>query len=297
MKEDVPGMNRKTASLLEIHLAVLLFGFTGLFGKFLSVAPLVIVWGRTFFASLILYLVLRFFSDSRPFSSGFERGMLALMGAILALHWIAFFHSIQLSTVAIGLLTFATFPVFITFMEPYFFNEKMQGMGIATTIFVMAGALLMVPAFDFSNQHTKGAFWGIVSGFLFAVLSLLNRNYVKRYPPLMIAFYQNLFAMLFLLPFAVFSDWNLQSRDFLLLAVLGVFCTASSHVLFIRGLIHIKAQLASIFTCLEPVYGVVLAYMLLGEVPTWKTLSGGAIILLTTTFASWRAYLQSMDRN
>ena len=288
--------DKKTNSLLGIHAAVLLFGFAGLFGKFLSLTPLMIVWGRTFFASIVLYLVLRFFNYSRTFSCKFDKAMLALMGVILALHWITFFHSIQLSTVAIGLLTFATFPVFITFMEPYFFNEKIQGFGIATTIFVVAGVLLMVPAFDFSNQQTKGTCWGIMSGFLFAVLSLLNRKYVKRYPPLMIAYYQNLFAMLVLVPLVMFADWNLQFGDFLLLAILGVFCTAGAHVLFIRGLIHVKAHLASILTCLEPVYGVVLAFVLLGEAPTWKTLLGGAIILLTTVFASLLTQLHAVDR-
>ena len=289
-------MGKKTNSLLGIHAAVLLFGFAGLFGKFLSLTPLMIVWGRTFFASIVLYLVLRFFNYSRTFSCKFDKAMLTLMGVILALHWITFFHSIQLSTVAIGLLTFATFPVFITFMEPYFFNEKIQGFGIATTIFVVAGVLLMVPAFDFSNQQTKGTCWGIMSGFLFAVLSLLNRKYVKRYPPLTIAYYQNLFAMLVLLPIVMFADWNLQFGDFLLLAILGVFCTAGAHVLFIRGLIHVKAHLASILACLEPVYGVVLAFALLGEAPTWKTLLGGAIILLTTVFASLLTHLHAVDR-
>ena len=292
----MPVMDKKTGSLLGIHLAVLLFGFAGLFGKFLSVAPLMIVWGRTFFASIILYLVLRFVSNSRAFSSKFDGAMLVLMGVILALHWITFFHSIQLSTVAIGLLTFSTFPVFITFLEPYFFNEKIQGIGIVTTVFVVIGVLLMVPAFDFSNQHTKGTLWGIVSGFLFAVLSLLNRKYVKHYPPLMIAFYQNLFAMLVLSPLVLIADWKFQPRDLLLLAILGVFCTASSHVLFIRGLIHIKAQLASILACLETVYGVVLAFMLLGEVPTWKTLLGGAIILLTTAYASLHMYIHATEK-
>ncbi len=276
----------KTSGLLEIHLSVLLFGLSGLFGKFLSLSPLLIVLGRTFFASIVLCVVLRFFRLSLKVDSKKDFWMFGGLGALLALHWLAFFHSIQLSTVAVGLLTYSTFPVFVTFLEPYLFNEKIRLFDILTAIGVVVGVFLVVPTFDISNSITQGAFWGVIAGFTFAILSLLNRKYVKKYPPLVIAAYQNIFATLVFIPLALFQERDLQIRDFALLLVLGVFCTAGAHALFIKGLSHLKTQLASIIASLEPVYGILFALILLGEIPTGRTLLGGLIILGTTVIAS-----------
>jgi drug/metabolite transporter (DMT)-like permease len=273
-------------SLVEIHLAVLLFGLAGLFGKFLSLSPFFIVLGRTFFASLTLSVAL-FYAKTRirPHSKQ-DLAVLIFLGMILAVHWTTFFHAIQISTVAVGLLTFSTFPIFVTFMEPWFFNEKLRRFDILTAGSVVLGLILVVPSFDFRNHITQGAFWGTVSGFTFAVLSILNRKYVATYPPILIVCYQNWMATLTLLPLLFFKKISVQPTDILLLAILGIFCTALAHVLFIKSLVHIKTQLASITACLEPVYGILFAFALLGEVPAWRTILGGAVILGTIAAAS-----------
>jgi drug/metabolite transporter (DMT)-like permease len=279
-------MTQKRHGLVEIHLAVLLFGLAGLFGKLLSLPPFVIVLGRTLFASLTLSAAL-FFSKTqiRPKSKQ-DLVVLIFLGIILAIHWTTFFHAIQISTVAVGLLTFSTFPIFVTFMEPYFFKEKLRRFDILTAGSVVLGLILVIPSLDFRNNITQGAFWGTVSGFTFAVLSILNRKYVGTYPPILIVCYQNWMATLTLLPILFFKDISIQPMDFLLLAVLGIFCTAFAHVLFIKSLVHIKTQLASITACLEPVYGILFAFALLGEIPALRTILGGGIILGTIVVAS-----------
>ena len=114
-------MRDATAGLFQIHLAVLLFGLAGLFGKFLTLSAFVIVLGRTFFASLTLALALLVTGRSSRPRSGKDFALFLVLGGVLALHWTTFFHSIQVSTVAVGLVTFTTFPLFVTLMEPYFF--------------------------------------------------------------------------------------------------------------------------------------------------------------------------------
>ena len=267
--------------MFGIHIAVLLFGLAGLFGKLLPLPPLVIVFGRTFFSSVTLGAILFYTKTEFRAGSRRDRIVLILLGAILAVHWTTFFHAIQISTVAVGLLTFSTFPMFVTFMEPYFFKEKLRGFDILTAGFVLVGLALVIPSFDFQNNVTRGAFWGTLSGFTFALLSVLNRKYVSAYPPILIACYQNCTAAVFLFPFLFFEDFLLRPTDFVLLAVLGVFCTALAHTLFIKSLVHIRAQLASIVASLEPVYGVIFAFLLLGEVPAPRTFLGGGIILGT----------------
>lgn len=279
-------MTPKRHGLAEIHIAVLLFGIAGLFGKFLFLPPLVIVFGRTFFAALTLSAILYYSKTQIRTKSIRDFTVLILLGIILAIHWTTFFHAIQISTVAVGLLAFSTFPVFVTFIEPYFFKEKLRRFDMLTAGSVVLGLILVIPSLDFKNNITQGAFWGTTSGFTFAVLSMLNRKYVSTYPSIVIAWYQNWIATLILFPFLFFEDLSLQATDFALLAILGVFCTALAHVLFIKSLVHIKTQLASIIACLEPVYGIIFAFVLLGEIPALRTILGGCIILGTIAAAS-----------
>jgi drug/metabolite transporter (DMT)-like permease len=276
----------KHHGMLEIHIAVLLFGMAGLFGKLLTLPALVIVFGRTLFASLTLGAIL--FCSSIPLraESRQDLAVLILLGAILAVHWITFFHAIQISTVAVGLLSFSTFPLFVTFMEPYFFKEKLRLFDILFAGSVLLGLALIVPSFDFQNNITQGAFWGTISGLTFAILSVLNRKYVGTYLPMVIVCYQNVIATVILLPFLISKDWYLRPVDFAWLAILGIFCTAFAHVLFIRSLVHVKAQLASIIACLEPLYGIIFALVLFGEVPALRTILGGSIILGTIILAT-----------
>ncbi len=290
-------MKNKFHGMMEIHSAVLLFGIAGLFGKFLALPAIIIVLGRTFFASISLALTLKTFKKSFFVNSPKDFAFLVSIGIILAVHWASFFHSIQISTVAIGLLTFSTFPLFVTFMEPFMFNESLRKIDILTAILIIAGLFFIVPSIDFSDNTTVGAFWGIVSGFTFAVLSLLNRKYVATYDSVLVAFYQNFTACLVMAPFLFLYHIKFEPKDILLLFILGVFCTALAHTLFINSLIHVKTQLASIISGLEPVYGIFFAWIFLDEIPGPKTIFGGLIILSSVTMASFmRAKTDSKNK-
>jgi len=286
-------MRRNRLALLELHSAVFLFGLAGLFGKWLTLAPLVIVFGRTAFASLALPAVLLIMRQPLARHWRTIPGWLVLSGAVLAFHWATFFHSIQVSTVAIGVLTYSTFPLFVTFLEPFFFKERWRWLDLATAALVLAGLALIVPGFDVGNNVTRGVFWGTMSGFSFAVLSLLNRRLVAAHPPMVLAAGQNLVAAVVLLPF-IFNQapWP-AARDILLLGVLGVVCTALAHVLFIGSLSHMRAQLASVVAGLESVYGILFAFLLLGEVPAGRTLLGGAVILSAVVLATLKRHESS----
>ena len=269
--------------ILEIHLAVLLFGFSGLFGKFLHCSPAVIVFGRTFLAALTL-LPLIIFSKQNGIGRDKKAFFLFfLQGILLAAHWSMFFYSIQISSVAVGLLTFSTFPLFVTFMEPFFFKESLCASNIVLAFIVFTGLVLVIPTFDFSQAPARGAFWGVLSGLTFAMLALVNRKNVQKTSPLAVTFYQNLFASAVLLPVAVLGEYPFPGiLEIIMIAALALFCTALAHLMFIKSLVHIKAYTAGIITCLEPVYGIILAFLLLGETPGIRTLAGGIIIISAT---------------
>lgn len=272
-------LNNKLQSLLSVHIAVALFGVAGIFAKLLAIEPALIVFGRTFFACLALLVALPVMKVDVRLKEGKDALGFLLMGTILALHWVTFFHSIQVSTVAIGLLTFSTFPIFVTFLEPFFFNERLQMIDIFVCLVVFLGLILVIPDLNFENNLTLGAFWGVFSGLTFAVLSVLNRTFVSNYPAMTIAFYQNMIASLVLLPVVGGTFLTTTVHEMKLLILLGVVFTALAHSFFIRGLLYVKAQLASVIASLEPVYGIVLAMVLLKEIPTVREGIGGCIIV------------------
>jgi drug/metabolite transporter (DMT)-like permease len=282
--------------LIQIHLAVFLFGFAGLFGKFIPIHPAAITFGRTFFAGITLLIGLILTRTTFAIQSRRDFFTLLLSGAVLVVHWFTFFQSIQVSSVAIGLLSFSTFPLFVTFMEPYCFGEKLKSADVIIAVIVVIGLSLVVPAFDFSNHVTQGVFWGILSGFTFALLSLLNRMHVSRLQPLAVTFYQHAFATLFNLPAVILTGVSPSGHDILLLLVLGVICTALAQLLFIGSLRHIKAQLASVTAGLEPVYGILLAFLMLNEVPALRTIIGG-LIILGAVFAAMSMHVKGGNRD
>lgn len=269
----------KKKSLFEIHTAVLLFGLAGLFGKWLILSPFIIVLGRVFFASITLALLLWFSKQSMKISPKKNYLYFIFLGLILAVHWVSFFKSIQISTVAVGLFSFATYPVFTTFLEPLLLKEKIVKMNISFSLFCVIGVFLIIPSFGLDNSTFVGVLWGLLSSITFAVLTILNRKLTQHFSSLLIAFYQDFFAMLFLLPFYFVLRPALNTNDILLLCVLGVFCTAGAHTLFIKGMKRIKAQTASMIHFLEPVYGIIFAFFLLHEIPSLRIILGGIIIL------------------
>lgn len=279
-------MDIKNKSLVEIHVAVFLFGIAGLFGKLLSLSPMMIVLGRVFFSSIFLLIVMLYLKKDIKLKEKKHYLYLGVMGIILAIHWSTFFKSIQVSTVAIGLLTFSTFPVFVTFLEPYFFREKIKVSDIAIAAVTFLGVVLVVPKFQLGNNLTQGVLWGILSGFTYAVLSMLNRKYVKEYEGSVIAFYEQFVATIVLMPFLFLQSPVFHLKDVLLLILLGTVFTGISHTLFINGLKNIKTQVAGIISSLEPVYGIIFAIFLLGEIPTLREILGGIIILGTVFYST-----------
>ncbi len=275
-------------SLIEIHISVLLFGLSGLAGKFTDIESIVIVFGRTFFASISLLLFMIFLKKKIKLNSLKQLIQVSVPGIILSVHWYTFFLSIQISTVAIGLLSFSTFPVFTIFLESFFFKSAIKKSDILMVMIILSGIFLIVPTDEVSNI-SKGVFIGMISGFTFSLLSIVNKKNVLEFSSATIAFYQYLIAFL-ITSFFVSTEiiMSVSVYDLTILIFLGIFCTAVSHTLFIKGLSEIKATTASLIACLEPVYGIIFAFIFLNEHPDFKTISGGVIILSGVIFATRR---------
>lgn len=274
--------------VISIFLAVPFVSLTGLFGKWISLSPMIIVQWRTIFAFMALTIVLIVSRKKFFFKNSSEFLWLFFGGLILGTHWIAFFRSIQVSTVAIGLLSYVSYPLFTTLMEPLFFGDSKIRKNLLPTILVLIGLVFIAtsrPRNDeiISGIVLEGVMWGLVAGLGFATLTLLNRVHVRNQSPLLLTCWQNGFAAIILLPWTFYDSWIVTSNDWILLFILGAVCTAGGHSFLINGLRYINAQLASLLIAgLEPVMAIFFAFLFLGEVPHVRTILGGMFILLAT---------------
>jgi drug/metabolite transporter (DMT)-like permease len=276
------------ASLAALHAAVALFGFAGLFGKWLPWDPSAIVFGRTVVAAGVLTLVVLW----RPAERGGPSAALAANGLILAVHWVAFFAAIQVSTVAIGLLGFASFPLFVIVLERWLLGRRWKAPEATTAVLVVAGLAMLVPTFALTDRTVQGLAWGMLSGFTFAWLTVRNRALGASRRPLAVALWQNAFAALCLAPL-VFRPGGpailVTPATLGLILLLGAVCTALAHTLFIASLSRLSAHTASVVTGLESVYGIALAALLLREIPDLRTCVGAALLVGAAIAASQRA--------
>ena len=275
---------RPAPALIALHAAVALFGVAGLFGVWLAMSPSAIVLGRTSVAAVALAaLAVATRTPARPVAG------LAANGAILALHWVAFFAAIQAAGVAVGLLGYASFPLWTLALERLTGERHGGPRDWAVAVLVVAGLVLTVPRFDWRDASFQGLAWGVLSGVTFAWLAVRNRRFAGAMPARTIALWQNASAAICLVPVVLLwpgaAAWP-GARDLALVVVLGVACTALAHTLFVASLAAVSAHTASVVAALEPVYGIALAAWLLGERPSGGMLAGCVLLVAAAMVAS-----------
>jgi len=275
------------SALVALHASVALFGFAALFGKWIALPATLIVLGRTVTAAATLAIVAR--ARRMPPGRG-DRALLA-NGAILALHWVSFFAAVQVGSVAIALLGYAVFPVFVLLFERRLLRAHAQREWM-TALLATAGLVALVPDLSWTDSATRALALGLVSAVTFAWLTVRNRGLVADRPALGIALWQNLFAATCLVPVMLVTVHDIawpRPADVGLLIVLGTVCTGLAHTLFIASMRRVSAHAASVVAALEPVYGIALAATLLGETPDGRTLAGGLLIVAAALIASRHA--------
>lgn len=279
----------KKRGILAVNLAVLLFGLAGLFAKWIRLPAIAITFGRVLFSSLALGLYLLLRRQSVRVARPGDRLLLAAAGGILALHWWAFLQSIQLSSVAIGTITFSSFPLFVTFLEPLLFRQKLERRNVFIALLILIGVLITVPEFSLDNHVFFGILIGMLSALAYAVLTLINKKLAGSLSGTVTAFWEQASAALVLLPLMLTVQVRPTLPDLTLLLGLGVITTALAHTLFISSLKTLPAQLAGVCSSLETVYGILFALLLLGEIPTLREILGAVIIVGAVIAAQLRA--------
>lgn len=273
-------------NILFLHIAVMLFGLSGVVAQFVEVSAVMVALGRVVCSSLLLFLIAAVKKDTLKLNSGKDYGLIVLTGIVMAVHWTTFFQSIQVSSVAIGTITFSTFPLFLTFIEPFVFREKLKKQSVLTAVILFAGVLITIPEFSMENNTTVGIIWGMLCSFTYAVMTLANRYFSARYKGRIICLYEQGTAAVVLLPalFIVKTSWRAQ--DIAGVAFVGFICTAFAYSLYVSAQKNVRAQTAGIISGMETVYGIIYALLFLGEIPSGRELVGGAVILGVAMYSS-----------
>lgn len=279
-------------SLLSVHIAVLLFGASGIFIKLIPMSALLITLARALFSALALYIYCHFRQYSLRLNRLSDYFFNVLAGIFLTIHWFFFILSIQVSTVSIGTITFATYPLFVIFIEPYVFKEKFQFKNLISVFMIGIGVAFLIPAFQLDNATTLGIIYGLISSLSYAILSIINRKLATSYNSVVVTLYeQTVSACIMTLIISIINPvLGMGSfTQFIGLVIYGIVFTALAHSLYIYGLKNVKAQTASIISVLEPVYSILLAMIFLHERLAYQEILGTFFIFLAVIIGTMKS--------
>ena len=253
----------------QIHLCVLLWGFTAILGKLISLPALALVWWRMLLVALALLLSPRVWRGLRALPARLAAAY-AGVGVLVALHWLTFYGAIKLANASVAVSCIALGPVFLSLVEPFIAGRRFDPRELLLGILVVPGVALVVGGVP-SGMHV-GIAVGVCSALLVAVFGALNKRLVERADPLTVTFVELGVGAVFLggaalLPmFGSGAAFALPGpRDALLLGVLALACTLLPFVLSLVALRRLSAFQAQLAVNLEPVYAIILAIVLLGE--------------------------------
>lgn len=262
-------MNPTQRAYLELHIAVLLFGITAILGDLISLPATVLVWWRVLITSISLFFLIRLGRGLKDIPRALVLQYMGI-GVLVALHWITFFGSVKFSNASICLVCLATTSLFTSFLEPLILKQPFKFYELILGLLIIPGMALVVNSTEWAML--TGILMGLASAFLAALFSILNKKLVDKAEPMRITFLELGSAWLFislLFPFYFFrfpetTFWP-QGMDWIYLLVLALLCTTLAYVLTLRALKYISAFASNLTINLEPVYGIILAWLVLQE--------------------------------
>lgn len=274
--------------ILLLNLAMLYIATSGPLGRALDMeAVLAILW-RAGLAILFFLALLKWQGVPLRTDNAKDGWTLLGGGVLIAIHWVTYFIALQLSSVAIGMLSLFTYPVLTAILEPLILKTRFQWAHLLLGALTILGIYFLVPELDVANQEFQAIGWGLISALAYAIRNILMKPQVSKYSGTLIMFYHMLAVFVVLLPALYwFGPGDLATQWPYLLA-LAVITTALGHTLFLNSFRHFSVTTASIMSCVQPIYGIALGALFLREYPGWSTYVGGGIILLAVLIESLR---------
>ncbi|MFC5410394.1 DMT family transporter [Larkinella bovis] len=264
-------MNRPTtADYLHLHFLVLIWGFTAILGLLISVSALSLVFYRTLLAAMGLWLVL--YSQKKKLGvAPSDRWKLLGTGLVIALHWTLFFGAARVANASVCLAGMATTSLWTSLLEPLFFRRRLRLVEVVLGVVIMAGLYLI---FRFEIDRALGLLMAVFSAMLASVFTIINSQFTRRYSPLTITFYEMSGACggsLLILGLYLALGWEKlaslapQPADWLWISILAFVCTVYAYSASVWLMRKFSAFAVNLTVNLEPVYGIMLAWLIFGE--------------------------------
>lgn len=204
--------------------------------------------------------------------------------ALMVGHWITYFYSLDYSNVAVALTALYTFPAITAILDPLMKRRRIPLIDLGLAIITFAAIIYIAPPLGASQQLGLAILLGLASALCFALRNIWIATISNSYPSITIMVYQLVFSTMLLLPLYFTGSSKASASQWVALVALGLITTAAGHTLFVRGITRYQPTTASIFMCLTPIYGILLAFFFLHEVPSYRVLVGGVIILGVVVF-------------
>lgn len=255
-------------SYLLLHFAVILAGFTGVFGKLISLNEGLLTWYRVFFSAVILFLILKLFKVLDQTTSK-EKFDIAKIGLLITIHWVFFYASIKYSNISIGVICYCLTSFFTAVFKPLIDRSAFKFSELLLSMLTLLGISLI---FHFDTSYQLAIILGVISSAFAALYTIYNERLVKVYDSKIINYYQMIGGTIglgFLLPAYLyfFPAENLipDFKDTFYLILLSLFCTVGLYVAFAEVLKKIPAFTVNLSFNLEPIYAIILAFIFFDE--------------------------------
>lgn len=283
------SQNDKLLNYLHLHFIVFIWGFTAVLGALISLDATPLVWYRMLIAWVLIYIYVIWRKINLKFRTITLLGF-ALAGLIIALHWITFFAAIKASNVSVTLAVLSTGAFFTSLLEPIFYNRKVIWYEVLFGIVVIFGLYLI---FDVETHFLTGILLALSSAFLSALFSVINGKFAVKYPATAISFWELLFGTAAISLFFLFTNafdlafFTVSKSDWLYLFILASFCTAYAFIASVHVMKWIKPYTVMLTINMEPIYGIILALLVLGDTEYMSTqFYYGALIILITVIVN-----------
>jgi drug/metabolite transporter (DMT)-like permease len=281
--------NQHSKQLLLLTFATLLISTSGALGKFINLPTPVIIFCRSALAALFLFIFCRYKKLNIKLKSRKDIPTILLSATLLGTHWVTYFYALKLSNVAIGMLSLFTFPVITALLDPLFTKTKLNPIHIILGLMVLLGIYILAPDLNLENTHLKGILVGVFSAFCYALRNLILKRHVHNYDGTVLMMQQVCIVSVLLLPVMFKMDISNIQTQIPYLLILGLVTTAIGHSLFISSFKHFSVSTASIIGSMQPIFGIIIAFFFLNEIPTLNTFLGGSLILATVVIESVRS--------
>lgn len=277
-----------------LHITVLIFGLTGIFGKLITVDSYLLVWYRV---GIALIAILGYFSFTKHSLKVDKKQLkrILLTGVVIAVHWVTFFEAIKQSNVSIALVCFSSSTLFTSLIEPLYFKRKIKAYEIIFGVVIVIGLYFI---FSFEFKYLTGMILSVISAALASWFTVLNGILIKKTNAKTISFYELLGAFVVVSIYLVgMNGFNLQqfkipSADLKWLLILGTLCTAFAFIISVGVMKKIAPYTVTISVNLEPIYSIILALIIWPETETMSAgFYMGTLIVIATIFLN--AYIKN----